>query len=97
MCRRKEDICSAVGGAVATGAGSVSTSTLVPAAEVAVALAPSVVPSATSGKEEAAGVAAADVAVAMASLDGRQVSGVSHGSRELQPSKHNNSDSWALA
>ena len=56
-----------MGAAVVTGAGSVSTPILVPAAEVAVALAPSVVPPATSREEEAAGVAAADVAVAMAS------------------------------
>ena len=67
MCRRKEDICSAVEGAVAAGTGSVSTYMLVPAAEAAVAVAPSVTPTATSGEEEAAGVAAVDAAADVAS------------------------------
>ena len=66
MYRRKEDMCSAVGGAVVVGTGSVSTSMPVSAAEAAVAVAPAAVPTVTSGEEEAARVAAAD-AVGIAS------------------------------
>ena len=46
MCRRKEDMCSAVGGAVAAGIGSVSTSAPVSVAEAAAAVAQSAVPTA---------------------------------------------------
>jgi hypothetical protein len=80
MCRRKRDVCPAVGGVVVvTRTGSVSTSLPVPMVEAAVAVAPSVVPRVTpgeeeaavpvvaSGEEEATKVAAADAAVAVGS------------------------------
>ena len=60
-------MCSAAGGAVAAGTGSVPTSIPVPAAEAAVAAGPSAVPTVTSGEEEATRVTAADAAVAVAS------------------------------
>ena len=67
MCRRKEDICPVVGGAVAAGTGSVPTSIPVPAAEAADAVGPSAVPTVISGEEEAARVVAADAVVAVTS------------------------------
>ena len=70
-CRRKEDMCSVVGGAVAVGTGSVSTSMPASAAEAAVAVAPTAVSTVTSGEEEAARVAATDaVGIAVSSAAG---------------------------
>ena len=44
MYERKEDMCSALGGAVVAGTGSVPTCTPTPAAEAAVTVVPAVVP-----------------------------------------------------
>ena len=59
-------MCSALGGAVVVGTGSVSTSMAVSAAEAAVAVGLSAAPTVTSGEEEAARVVAAP-AMAMVS------------------------------
>ena len=61
MYERKEDMCSAVGGAVVVGTGSVPTSMSTPAVEVAVAVAPAAVSTVASREEEAARIMAADV------------------------------------
>ena len=60
-CERKEDMCSAVGGAVVIGTGSVPTSMPTSTVKTAVAVAPAAVPPVASREEEAARVVAADV------------------------------------
>ena len=76
MSRRKEDMCSAEGGAVTVGTGSVSIPITVPTAEAAVAVVPAAVPTVTSGERETARVAAADaVGIAMPSAAGGGIIG----------------------
>ena len=67
MYERKEDMRSAVGGTVAIGARSVSTSMPTPAVEVAVAVAPATVSTVASRKGGAFRIVTVEVAVAVAS------------------------------
>ena len=60
MYERKEDMCSAVGGTVVIGTGSVRNSTLTSAVEVAIAVAPAVVSTVASREGEAVRIVAAE-------------------------------------
>ena len=60
MHERKEDMCSAVGGTVVIGTGSVRNSTLTSAVEVAIAVAPAVVSTVASREGEAVRIVAAE-------------------------------------
>ena len=64
---RKEDMCSALGGAVVAGTGSVSTSMPTPVVEVAVAVALATVSTVVSRKGGAFRIVMVEVAVAAAS------------------------------
>ena len=67
MYERKDDMRSAVGGTVAIGTRSVSTSMPTPAVEVAVAVAPATVSTVASRKGGAFRIVTVEVAVAVAS------------------------------
>ena len=60
MHERKEDMCSAVGGTVVIGTGSVRNSTLTSAVEVAIAVAPAVVSTVAPREGEAVRIVAAE-------------------------------------
>ena len=73
MHERKEDMCSAVGGTVVIGTGSVRNSTLTSAVEVAIAVAPAVVSTVAPREGEAARIVtveATDIVVLSAASEG---------------------------